>query len=316
MALKNFILAAMTILLPCLLMGQEQKKVVFVKVSPEKIVLKTGQQHQFVAKGYTSDDQESPFEVEWEATGGEVTATGLYTAGSKSGVHSVMATCKNTGAQGTAVVTVRGDEAEEGNTQDGDKLSDSSNPYFHVSTFQIKPESDVISQFVIKVTIVSDDCTTIKFLIFPKNGQPKELLQHHVSGKGQVLQCKGKYAKNGTAAFGIAAFKAEKELFLLKLDANKLSKPPKNAIPGGYMAQDANSPDMRTAAEKAAELLAVEHPDHTLVKVHQAATQVVSGINYFFVLEIATPSGNIKVQVVMYQDLSGDYSITKKKEVK
>ena len=83
-------------------------KIVTIDVLPDKVNLKPGETYRFIARGYNRYYEEVRFTPAWSATGGQVTSDGVYTAGSSAGVHSVMAVNRSTGAQGSAVVIIKG----------------------------------------------------------------------------------------------------------------------------------------------------------------------------------------------------------------
>ncbi len=85
-----------------------------------------------------------------------------------------------------------------------------------------------------------------------------------------------------------------------------------SSVPGGFTNQDPNSDFIKEAATQAATLLASRTGDPTLslVSVISAATQVVAGTNYRLTLSVATKSGTKQVNVLMYRDLQGNYSLS------
>jgi len=62
-----------------------------VVVTPSTVSLQPGGTQQLVANGRMSDGTSSAVTVSWTATGGTITAGGLYTAGSTSGAYRVIA---------------------------------------------------------------------------------------------------------------------------------------------------------------------------------------------------------------------------------
>lgn len=88
------------------------------------------------------------------------------------------------------------------------------------------------------------------------------------------------------------------------------------AVPGGFEKQDPASPDMMAMATRAVRLLAQECPQAGLIKVHQAATQIVAGTNYFFLLELANGERRSFWEVIVYQDLENNVSLLKKQQLK
>lgn len=79
---------------------------------------------------------------------------------------------------------------------------------------------------------------------------------------------------------------------------------PPTTIPGGYMKQsNLSDPKLVAEANQAMLLLQKEHSDWQLVKIHEAATQVVAGMNYFFRLEIKAKDSTMLYDVIMYVPL-------------
>ena len=95
----------------------------------------------------------------------------------------------------------------------------------------------------------------------------------------------------------------------------KLVKIPDRPIPGGYTRQKPNDPRIQEKAQQALSLLQKEHPDYRLAKIHEAATQVVAGLNYFFILEVKGNDGNSVWQVIMFQSLQGKVELKRKKKM-
>jgi hypothetical protein len=75
-----------------------------VVLKPASVVLATNATHQFGVFGRTSLGDSVAVEVAFRATGGTITATGLYTAGQTAGAYRVIAT--SSGLADTAVVTL------------------------------------------------------------------------------------------------------------------------------------------------------------------------------------------------------------------
>ena len=90
---------------------------------------------------------------------------------------------------------------------------------------------------------------------------------------------------------------------------------PELPIPGGYLRQDPESEDIREIAQHVTLLLQKEHPDYRLQKIHEAATQVVAGLNYFLRLEYVTGQEKIVLDVISFKSLQRKISITQKQEL-
>lgn len=93
----------------------------------------------------------------------------------------------------------------------------------------------------------------------------------------------------------------------------KISQEP---IPGGYLQQDPKAENMQKMARKAVELLAKDNPGMELSQVLKAGTQVVAGLNYYFRLELKLQDKVSHWDIIMYEDLGGNCSLTEKKEIK
>lgn len=88
------------------------RKVSSIKISPEDVKLAPGAQQAFQALGYLNNSEALrrnfgiPVGVTWAATGGQVDASGLYSAGSTAGAFQVIATTVSTGLADTVAVTI------------------------------------------------------------------------------------------------------------------------------------------------------------------------------------------------------------------
>lgn len=80
---------------------------VAVVVSPATATVAAGGTAQFSAVGRLSNGANQPVNVTWTASGGAVSATGLYTAGVVTGTFQVFATSPG-GLAGSATVTIAG----------------------------------------------------------------------------------------------------------------------------------------------------------------------------------------------------------------
>lgn len=93
-----------------------QSAAVKVSVSPASATVQSGQTQQFTAA--VSGGANSA--VAWTATGGSISASGLFTAGSRAGSYTVTATSTaDSSAQGTAAVTVRAAGSSGGGSGSG-----------------------------------------------------------------------------------------------------------------------------------------------------------------------------------------------------
>jgi len=77
-----------------------------VQLTPENPSVQAGGSKQFVATGSWSDGSSGQLGVNWAATGGSITAGGLYTAGSLAGTFRVIASHQASGLADTTQVTV------------------------------------------------------------------------------------------------------------------------------------------------------------------------------------------------------------------
>jgi hypothetical protein len=79
---------------------------VSVQVSPAAISLNPGATQQFSAVGRNSDGSSSSISVSWSATGGSISSSGLYTAGSSAGSYRVIAVRQGDTKADTSSVTI------------------------------------------------------------------------------------------------------------------------------------------------------------------------------------------------------------------
>lgn len=77
-----------------------------IVVAPGSAVLEAGATAQFGATGRLSDGRDSSISVSWSASGGTISADGLYTAGTSAGSFTVTATMAGSSLIGSAEVTV------------------------------------------------------------------------------------------------------------------------------------------------------------------------------------------------------------------
>jgi calcineurin-like phosphoesterase family protein len=77
-----------------------------VILSPDSVSVHAGDSVQFRAMGRSQDGGEEPVPATWTATGGQVTATGLYRAGMTSGSFAVIATLPDGSLADTATVDI------------------------------------------------------------------------------------------------------------------------------------------------------------------------------------------------------------------
>jgi len=87
----------------------DKHKIVTINVMPDQKVLQPGETCRFVAQGYNRHYEEVNFHPEWATSGGgHITPDGLFTAGMNSGIYFVRAIYRPSGAEGSAVVTIKG----------------------------------------------------------------------------------------------------------------------------------------------------------------------------------------------------------------
>ena len=77
-----------------------------IELTPASATLQAGAAQQFTATGHFSDGSSAPATVTWTASGGTISSTGLYTAGSASGNFQVVATEQGGSISKAAAVTV------------------------------------------------------------------------------------------------------------------------------------------------------------------------------------------------------------------
>ncbi len=76
-------------------------------LSPDTATVYVGKTKQFSVSGKYSDSSVAPVSATFTATGGTITATGLYTAGQTTGTFRVMATSTTTALTDTSAVTIQ-----------------------------------------------------------------------------------------------------------------------------------------------------------------------------------------------------------------
>src|SRR5688572_1179034 len=86
--------------------GPEPSVLVSVELLPQAVTLPPGTQQQFSTRGRHSDGQILPVSVRYEATGGAISAAGLYTPGDQAGQYQVIATHEAANLADTTSVTI------------------------------------------------------------------------------------------------------------------------------------------------------------------------------------------------------------------
>ena len=94
--------------------------------------------------------------------------------------------------------------------------------------------------------------------------------------------------------------------------AGEASALPPKAIPGGLTNQPVDSKGVIEAANQAIGLLRDQTKDPTLslVKIRSAQTQVVAGFKYYLEMDVTTQKGARTVNLILFQGLSGDNSLS------
>jgi hypothetical protein len=80
--------------------------VVSLKLSPDPATLQPGKTQQFSATATYSTGLTGSTPVSWSSTGGSISSSGLYTAGSTAGTYRVIAQASNSTVKDTATVTI------------------------------------------------------------------------------------------------------------------------------------------------------------------------------------------------------------------
>jgi hypothetical protein len=80
------------------------RRLVGIRISPDRAVVSPGQTIAFKASGVLSDSSLRPIAVAWAATGGTIDSAGLFTAGSATGAYHVVGTEPTLGIADTAAV--------------------------------------------------------------------------------------------------------------------------------------------------------------------------------------------------------------------
>ena len=86
-------------------------------------------------------------------------------------------------------------------------------------------------------------------------------------------------------------------------------------LPGGWTNQSVDDPGVKAAASQAVTLLGARDPSTKLVHLLAAQTQVVAGLNYRLVMELATAKGSRRLAVTVYRDLQNQYRLTDEQEL-
>ena len=86
--------------------GPPEHTLTSIELSPPSATLQTGATQQFTATGHFSDGGTATVPINWTATGGNVTTSGLFTAGSVTGTYQVVATEQGGTMSKAAAVTV------------------------------------------------------------------------------------------------------------------------------------------------------------------------------------------------------------------
>jgi hypothetical protein len=86
--------------------GTDPPTLTGVEIDPPSVVLTPSSTAQFTATGRLSDGGTQAVTVSWSATGGTVSASGLYAAGTTDGTYRVVTAVNGTDLADTAVVTI------------------------------------------------------------------------------------------------------------------------------------------------------------------------------------------------------------------
>ena len=86
-------------------LGSSSATLTQVLLTPDTATVQAGATQQFQANGLMSDNTTRPISVNYSATGGAITAGGLYTAGNTTGTFRVIATEPTSGLADTSSVT-------------------------------------------------------------------------------------------------------------------------------------------------------------------------------------------------------------------
>jgi hypothetical protein len=77
-----------------------------VVLTPGAVSLQTGGSQQFTAAGIATDGSPIAVVIDWAATGGTITSTGVYSAAGTAGTYLVIAQDRPSGKADTSVVTL------------------------------------------------------------------------------------------------------------------------------------------------------------------------------------------------------------------
>ncbi|HEC76957.1 MAG TPA: hypothetical protein ENI33_06855 [Thermoplasmatales archaeon] len=124
-----------------------------IEITPPEVTLKVGEQQQFTAKGYDTDNNEVSISPIWSTTGGTITSNGLYTS-TTPGDFTVTASVQGSSVIGTATVHI----IPSGTTVEAS--TGSGIVYFAISTGTLE-------------NLTAVDETTL-----PEEGKPSLVFQH------------------------------------------------------------------------------------------------------------------------------------------
>ncbi|MFA6318283.1 MAG: MliC family protein [Elusimicrobiota bacterium] len=88
--------------------------------------------------------------------------------------------------------------------------------------------------------------------------------------------------------------------------------------PGGFTKQEPSAPEFRQVVKAAEELIGKKYPDREvrLTKLKEVSTQVVAGLNYKLVCDYSDRRESGTVEVIVYRDLSGKFSLANERLLK
>ena len=87
-------------------------------------------------------------------------------------------------------------------------------------------------------------------------------------------------------------------------------------VPGGFVNQKLSDAGTIRVANKVAGLVQKKYRDHKFLGLLKAATQVVAGTNYFFVMKFQAKNQVFLYEILVYEDLQGHLTLDKVKRIK
>ena len=143
----------------------------------------------------------------------------------------------------------------------------------------------------------------------------KEIYTQVVAGTNYKLICEYKDA-TGSDKAEIIIYKDLQGKFTLSKDSviNAIPASPGDAVVvGGYTKQDVTKPEYQEIVKTAVTLMNEKYKDRNfqITTLKEIYTQVVAGINYKLICIYTDNTGSSKVEIIIYKDLQGKFTLSK-----